>query len=64
MTGAQLVECVLCGAVVDSGSARQREISSNIQGVKMVWICNTCLHLGSEEQTRKYIKKEQKTVGG
>lgn len=61
--GPTLVACSLCDAVVDVGSARQRQVAT-AQGIKMAWVCKTCLHLGSEEATKKYIMKEQKTVGG
>jgi RNase P subunit RPR2 len=62
MTGAPLVACSLCDAVVDAGNARQRTVKTP-QGDKTIWVCKSCLHLGSEEQTRKYIMKEQKIVG-
>lgn len=62
-TGQTLVACGFCGSVVDVGHARQRQVATD-KGMQLAWVCVTCLHLGSEEQTKKYIKKEQKTVGG
>jgi hypothetical protein len=63
-TGGQpLVVCALCENVVDQAHAKQREIESP-KGPVSVWVCRTCMHLGSEEQTRKYIMKEEKTLGG
>jgi hypothetical protein len=62
--GAQpLVICGLCEAVVDQGSAKKRKIETP-KGPASVWVCKTCLHLGSEEQTRKYIMKKEKTALG
>jgi hypothetical protein len=62
LTGEPFVVCSICDSVVDAGSARQRTVSTPT-GDKVIWVCKTCLHLGSEEQTRKYIMKEQKIVG-
>jgi hypothetical protein len=59
VTGEPLVACSLCDAVVDAGSARQRTVKTPM-GDKAIWVCKSCLHLGSEEQTRKYIMKEEK----
>jgi predicted metal-binding protein len=61
--GQPLVVCAICETVVDQGSATKRTVETP-KGVVSVWVCKTCNHLGSEEQTKKYIMKEQKTVGG
>ncbi|MGA8856796.1 MAG: hypothetical protein WB643_06460 [Candidatus Bathyarchaeia archaeon] len=62
LVGPILVVCALCDAVVDNTSARQRQVATP-QGIKTIWVCKTCLHLGSEEQTKKYVMKEEKTAG-
>ena len=56
-----LVVCGLCETVVDQGSASKRTVETP-KGVVSIWVCKTCQHLGSEEQTRKYIMKEEKTA--
>lgn len=61
--GQPLVVCGLCGTVVDQGRARKREIETP-KSRASVWVCKTCMHLGSEEATRKYIMKEEKTALG
>lgn len=63
VTGVPLVVCGLCEAVVDAASSRQRDVTTS-KGVQTIWVCKNCLHLGSEEQTKKYIMKERKTANG
>ncbi|MGA8903671.1 MAG: hypothetical protein WB661_01540 [Candidatus Bathyarchaeia archaeon] len=57
-----LVVCGICESVVDEAHAQKRDVETP-KGHITVWVCKTCQHLGSEEQTRKYIMKEEKTVG-
>jgi hypothetical protein len=61
--GPILVSCTLCEAVVDVASARQRQVTTN-HGIVTIWVCKHCLHLGSEEQTKKYVMKEEKKTLG
>ena len=60
--GQPLVACRLCGTIVDQAHAVKREIEGPT-GLDSVWVCQNCIHLGSEEATRKYVMKEKKTVG-
>lgn len=60
--GQPLVACGLCGNIVDQAHVTKKEIETP-SGPASVWICKTCMHLGSEEATRKYVMKEKKTVG-
>ena len=57
-----LVVCAICERVVDKEHAKKTEIETS-KGYLSVWVCGTCLHLGSEEATRKYVMKEEKTIG-
>ena len=58
----QLVICGICEAVVDQGSAKKVDVDTP-KGLMKVWVCKTCQHLGSQEQARKYIMKENKIIG-
>jgi hypothetical protein len=35
-----------------------------MKGVQTIWVCQSCLHLGSEEATKKYIMKQEKLAIG
>ncbi len=61
--GQPLVVCGLCEAVVSQESATKKNIETSTGRVS-VWVCRTCMRLGSGEQARKYVMKEEKTVGG
>jgi hypothetical protein len=59
LADAALVVCAFCDAVIDRGHASKRDVETPT-GKASVWVCKNCTHLGSEEQTRKYIMKEEK----
>jgi ribosome-binding protein aMBF1 (putative translation factor) len=62
LTGEPLVVCDLCGTVVNQSSATKKTAVTP-QGPRTIMVCSTCMHLGSEEQTKKYIMKEEKEAG-
>jgi len=63
VAGPALVVCSLCDSVVDAAHSRQRDVTTS-KGVQTIWVCQSCLHLGSEEQTKKYIRKQEKLAIG
>ncbi len=54
-----LVECVVCGSVVEATNAEAQWV--NIRGrSEKVWLCKGCMRLGRGEQARKYIMRAEK----
>ncbi len=54
-----LVECAICGSVVEAANAETQWV--NIRGrPEKVWICKACMRLGRGEQARKYIMRAEK----
>lgn len=62
MGGQALVVCSICDTVVNQANATKQEIETS-EGYVKVWVCKTCMRLGSEDQVRKYIMKEEKKAG-